>query len=245
VAGTGVNCDRHRPVPGGLVARPLALAAADRASHRPRRLLPAQRGRVRAGVDAAGAEPSRRFAAARPQFRLAPSAGHRHGRRDRGADARLLFARTLARPYRTRATRDQNAQSGDTDAAARVARPVRRARLGGGAGGRDILRCRRRTDEACRCRVRLAGRDDAGQFPHRCLGEPAALYRAPAGDPAGPAAGAGTERRRPLGAGGKHAGHPRDRNSPRRGRKRGACRAFLRGAKQQRQGHRGAALRDQ
>jgi alpha-1,4-glucan branching enzyme GlgB, N-terminal domain len=30
-----------------------------------------------------------------------------------------------------------------------------------------------------RC-VRLAGRDDAGQFPHRCLGEPAALYRAPA-----------------------------------------------------------------
>src|SRR5499433_74623 len=158
----------------------------------------------------------------------------------------FLFGRAVACPYRTRPARGQDAQGRDSNAAARAARPLRRARLGGGVGGCDVLRGRRRTDEAHRRCVRLAGRDDAGQFPHRCLGEPAALYRPPAGDPAGPAAGrAGTERRRPFGAGGKRAGHPRDRNSPRCGRKRRTCRAFLRRAKQQRQGHRGAALRHQ
>ena len=126
------------------------------------------------------------------------------------------------------------------------ARSVRAARPRGGAGGRDVLRRRRRADEARRRRLRLAGRDRAGQFPHRCLGEPADLYRQAAGDPAGPAAGrAGADRRRAVGAGGQHAGHPRQRNSPRRDDERRACRARLRRAQQQRQGYRGAPLRDQ
>src|SRR5262245_36485543 len=38
MASAGVDRDRHRPVPGNLVARPLALAAAGRPRHRPRRV---------------------------------------------------------------------------------------------------------------------------------------------------------------------------------------------------------------
>src|SRR5262249_36482765 len=92
----------------------------------------------------------------------------------------------------------------------------------------------------------LLGGGGAGKCRVGCWGAPAPLSGPPAGDPAGPAAGrAGTNRRRPLGAGGKHAGRPRDRNSPRRGRKRWPCRAFLRRAKQQRQGHGRAPLRHQ
>src|SRR6516164_9094712 len=77
MAGAGFARDRHRPVPRGLVAWPLALAASGRPRHRPRRLLPADGGRVRAGVDAARAEPHRGSATARPQFRPATSARHR------------------------------------------------------------------------------------------------------------------------------------------------------------------------
>jgi Domain of unknown function (DUF4175) len=44
---------------------------------------------------------------------------------------------------RTRPARGQDAQGRDSDAAARPARPLRRACLGGGAGGRDVFRCRR------------------------------------------------------------------------------------------------------
>src|SRR5262249_61996503 len=40
VAGAGVARDRHRPVPRGLVAWPLALAAARRPRHPPRPLPP-------------------------------------------------------------------------------------------------------------------------------------------------------------------------------------------------------------
>src|SRR5262249_58641515 len=68
MAGAGVARDRHGPVPRGLVAWPLALAAAGWPRHRPRRLLPADGGRVRAGVDAARAEPHRGSATARPQL---------------------------------------------------------------------------------------------------------------------------------------------------------------------------------
>ena len=128
-----------------------------------------------------------------------------------------------------------------------VARSLRRARPRGGAGGCDVLRRRRGTDEAHRRRLRLAGRDGAGQFPHRRLGEPADLYRPAAGDPAGAAARrAGADRRHALGAGGKHARHSRDRNSPRRGRRAaGSPSRRSRRAKRQRQGHRGAPFRDQ
>ncbi len=228
------------------MARSLALAAAGRSRHRPRRLFPAHGGGVRAGVDAARAEPHRGSATARSQFRPAASAGHRDRGRDRGPDRRFLFGRAVACPYRTRPARGQDAQGRDPDAAARAARSLRRARLGSGAGGGDVLCCRRRTDEACRRRVRLAGRNDARQLPRRCLGEPATLYRPTAGDLARPAARrAGANRRPALGAGGKHAGHPRDRNSSRRRHKRRARRASFRRAKQQRRGHGGAPVRDQ
>src|SRR5215470_12889673 len=100
-------------------------------------------GRVRAGVDAARAEPHRGSATARPQFRPAASARHRDRRRDRGADRRFFFGRAVACPYRTRPARGQDAQGRDADAAARAARPLRSARLGGGVGGRDVLRRRR------------------------------------------------------------------------------------------------------
>src|SRR6516164_4978392 len=121
----------------------LALAAAGRPRRRPWHFLPAHRGRVRACVDAARAEPHRRSATARSQFRLAASAGDRHRRRDRGPDRRFVFGRVVACPYRARPARGQDAQSRDSDAAARAARSLCRARLGGGAGGRDVLRCRR------------------------------------------------------------------------------------------------------
>ena len=76
-----------------------------------------------------------------------------------------------------------------------------------------FFRRRQRPPAAHRGGVRLAGRDGAGQFPHRCLGDPAALYRQAAGDPAGPAARrAGAARHdRDVGAGRQHAGRPRDR----------------------------------
>src|SRR5262249_45675336 len=74
MAGAGVDRDGHRPLPRGVVAWPLALAAACRPRHRSRRLLPADGGRVRAGVDAARAEPHRGSATARSQFRPAASA---------------------------------------------------------------------------------------------------------------------------------------------------------------------------
>src|SRR5262249_32890263 len=68
------------------------------------------------------------------------------------------------------------------------------------------------------------GREEAGLFPHGCWGEPPSLPGAPASNSAGSAARrAGTDRHRALGAGGKHTGHPRDRNSPRCGHKRRAC----------------------
>src|SRR5262249_46876454 len=99
MAGAGVARDRYRPVPRGLVAWPLALAAAGRPRHPPRCLLPADGGRVRAGVDAARAEPHRGSATARPQFRPAASARHRDRGRDRGPDRRFLFSRLVACPF--------------------------------------------------------------------------------------------------------------------------------------------------
>src|SRR5262245_46442574 len=111
--------------------------------HWPRHFLSAHRGRVRAGADAACAEPDRRSATARSQFRLAASAGHRDRGRDRGPGRRFVFGRVVACPHRTRPARGQDAQGRNSDAAARAARSLRGARLGGGDGGGDVLRCRR------------------------------------------------------------------------------------------------------
>src|SRR5262249_59740506 len=90
VAGAGVARDRHRPVPSALVAWPLALAAARWPRHRPRRLLPADGGRVRAGVDAARAEPHRGAATAPPPFRPPASARSPRTRRRPRAHPTIL-----------------------------------------------------------------------------------------------------------------------------------------------------------
>ena len=66
-----------------------------------------------------------------------------------------------------------------------AARSRSRCAPGAGAGGRDLLCRRRRAHPAHRCGVRLARRDDAGEFPRRRLGDPAGLYRQAAGHPAG------------------------------------------------------------
>src|SRR5262249_55184896 len=76
--------DKREILVSALVARPVALAAAGRPRHRPRHLLSARRGRVRAWADAARAKPDRTASTARSQFRLAASAGHRDRGRDRG-----------------------------------------------------------------------------------------------------------------------------------------------------------------
>src|ERR1700681_4930442 len=60
VAGSGIARDRDRPVPGGLLARALALAAADRADDWSGRVFPAHCRGVRAAAHAARAEPDRR-----------------------------------------------------------------------------------------------------------------------------------------------------------------------------------------
>src|SRR5262245_10375608 len=121
----------------------LFLAVAGRPRHRPRHLLPAHGGCVRAAVDAARAEPDGRSATARSQFRPAAPAGHRDRGRDCSLDRRFLFGGAVACPYRTRPARCQDAQGRYSRAATRAARPLRSARVGGGTGGRDVLRCRR------------------------------------------------------------------------------------------------------
>ena len=52
-----------------------------------------------------------------------------------------------------------------------------------------FLRGERRAHQARRRRLRLARRGGAGEFPHRCLGDAAGLYRPSAGDAARPASG--------------------------------------------------------
>ena len=165
---------------------------------------------------------ARWLAPARSQQRPAAPAGHRDRRRDRCAVRGFLRHRAVARPCRARARRRQDAEGRHAGAARRVARSICVARARGRAGGGDVLRRRQRPPEADRRRVRLAGRDGAGQFPHRCLGVAADLYRQAAGDPAGPARRrADPGRRRDGGAGRQHAGHPRDRpGAARRGHER-------------------------
>ena len=96
--------------------------------------------------------------------------------------------------------------------------------------------------------LRLAGRDRAGQFPHRCLGEPADLYRQAAGDPAGPAAGrAGADRPAAVTvpAGSTLVIRATGPGPSRRGHHRRAHRAQGRHADHHRRRHRGAPLHHQ
>ena len=126
-------------------------------------------------------------------------------------------SRSGARMWSARLRAARALKAGLPVAAARRARSVRAARAGAGAGGRDVLRRRRRALQARRRGLRLARRGHAGELPHRRLGDAAGLYRPAAADPAGPAprrAVAGAQRRAGGGAGRLDAGGPRHRTDP-------------------------------
>ena len=171
-----------------------------------------------------------------------------------------LLAGALARPYRARLAVRHPAQGRSAVAAPGGARSLCAARAGPGAGDRHLRGRRRRAPAAHLGGLRLAGRDRAGQFPRRCLGEPADLYGQAAGDPAGHAARRAdadriqSGRTGLVGAGRQHAGHPRHRRCssrrrgdrrPRRSEGRGTGRCQGRPADQSREGHRGAPLHHQ
>ena len=81
------------------------------------------------------------------------------------------------RPCRTHACRGARFQGGLAVAAHRGARSLRAARPRSDRCHRHLHRRRRRTLEAHRRGVRLAGRGAAGEFPRRRLGDAARLYR--------------------------------------------------------------------
>ena len=193
--------------------------------------------RHRAAPAAAPADPGGCVAAARPQVRPAASAGHRHRGR-LAASTTDPSSLAIWRAHIERALRAATKLKAGTPAPRLAQRdPLRAARARPGAGDRDLRGRRRRAAAAHLRGLRLAGRDRAGQFPHRRLGEPADLYGQAAGDPAGPAArradadgvqhrGAGV-----VGAGRQHAGHPCHRRRPsRRGGDRRPRRSEGRGA---------------
>src|SRR5258708_15540248 len=135
MAGAGIGCHRHRPVPGGVVARALALDAADASRDRAWHLLSPHRGGLCAAVDVARAEPRRGAATTRSQFRLTASTSDRNCGRNRGPERGFLFHRSLARAYRTRLACGQDAESRHPSAPARAARSLGPARLSGGVWG--------------------------------------------------------------------------------------------------------------
>ena len=214
VAGAGVDRHRGRAVPGAVLARAVAVAAADRPRHRSRRVLP----------DRAPPRCCRCCC-----VRL-PSRTEKLRRLDRNSGL----------PHRP-ATTISDEIAGETDDVhavalwrAHIERALRSAKTL--RAGLPMPRVAARDPMALRALVlmlviatffvaggdrmqaragglRLAGRDRAGEFPHRRLGQPADLYRQAAADPAGPAAGrAGAGRERAdRGAGRQHAGHPRQR----------------------------------
>ncbi len=223
-------------------------------------VLPACRRRHPAAASAALPDPRGCVAAPRWQVRPAASAGHHHCGRYGGQHHRPVLDRALARPYRARLAGSQAAQGRSSDAASCPARSLRAARPRPGARDRDLCGGGRRAHAAHLCGVRLAGRDGAGQFPRRRLGEPADLYGQAPGDLGRPAAGRGDADRiqpvgtRFVGAGRQHARHPRHRRCPsrrrrdrrpRRSENRRAGRSEVCRAEQCRERHRGAPLHHQ
>ena len=171
---------RRRSIPRGVVARlwlwlpPLARAIGWRFSVLALlRACPVRR--------VALADGGRRVAPARPRQRRTASAGDRHRRQTRGDAGRRSLARTLAGACRAHVASRARFQARLAIAARGVARSLRAARVSSWSGDRHFHRRRRRALEAHRCGVRLAGRGAAGEFPRRCLGDAAGLYRPAAG----------------------------------------------------------------
>ena len=183
LAASGAAFERHRPVSGGVLGRPVAGAAVRRARHRHRPVRAAgARGAVSAGSFSladprGGAEP------ARPRHRHPPSPGDRADRY--AGDPGSGGAGAVAGAARAHAGLDQAHPRRPAVAAAGDPRPLGAARAGRGDDGRDLCRRRRRAHDARRRGLRLERRAGAGQCPGRCLGDAADLYRQAADHPVG------------------------------------------------------------
>ena len=127
------------------------------------------------------AEPRRGAEPARPRHRHPPSPGDRADRY--AGDAGSGGAGAVAGAARAHAGFDQAHPRRPAVAAAGDPRSLGAARAGRGADGRDLCRRRRRAQRARRCGVRLERRAGAGQYPGRCLGDAAGLYRQAADHP--------------------------------------------------------------
>ena len=190
MAGAGDARDRRRPVPGAVLARACGCALPPLGARRRcsalfcRRRSVARRSRCSACACRAASTALRR---ARSQ-----SAASRIGRPPRSptrspATSKDPVAQALWQAHRrARAAVGAQAQGRLARAAAGAARSVCAARTRAhcwsiatffAAGGERWTAHRRR--------LRLARRRGAGQFPRRCLGDAADLYRQAAADPAG------------------------------------------------------------
>ena len=228
MARAGGGLDRRRLVRGAVLARALAMAAAARPRRRRDRFCH-RRGRGAGAVGtAAHAGRARELAPARPRQRAPPPPGDRDCRRARGCRERSLFAGVVERPCRARHGGGARAENRRAGPARRLARSICAARAGAARLHRHVFCRRRRTVEAHRGGVRLAGRGAAGEFPCRRLGGAAGLYRQAAAGAArhssrrnGASAGAGFGRRPVRRAGQLDADRALDRQChPRRCRLR-------------------------
>ena len=200
MAGADLAGDRYRAVPGIVVARPVAVAAAVGARCGRDRL---RGNRHRRGVAVrvrAHARRPRRAEPARSRQRAAASPGDRDHRRSRRHAERSLFARAVECPCGARADRRARVEVRLAVAAGGTARSLRAARAGSHRLRRHVLCRRRRTLETRHRGVRLARRGAAGEFPRRCLGGSAGLYRQaachPSRYPSGRDCGAANQRHR-------------------------------------------------
>ena len=143
-----------------------------------RLVLPDRGGRAAAAAAPAAAEPDRQAPPARPQFRADASARHHDLRQDRRRDRRRSCrSRSGARISSARCALRKTLRAGVPvpRVAARDPMALRALVLvlviaTFFVAGGDRMQARP-------CRVRLAGRDHAGEFPHRRLDQPAALHR--------------------------------------------------------------------
>ena len=202
LAASGAAFDRRRTVSGGVLGRVVAGAAVS--------------WRAPSGL---GLFALLALAALFPLLRFRwPSREEGLSRLDRGTGIRhrpaTALTDTLATPgsggagavagaARAHAGLDQAHPRRPAVAAAGDPRSLGAARAGRGDDGGDLCRRGRRAHAADRGGVRLERRAVAGQYPGRCLGDAAALYRQAADHPVGGQQGSRDARRRAVaGSGG-------------------------------------------
>ena len=177
VADAGQVADCARPVPGVLVGGIVAGAAAARPRHR---ALPVCRPCRRRCVAAVWV----RWPSVRDGLRrLDRGSGETHRPATAIADEIAAnssdpVAQALWRAHVERALLSaRKFKAGWPQPEGRDARSDGAACAGADPGGGDLFCRRRRPRQARHRRVRLARRGGAGQFPRRCLGDAAGLYR--------------------------------------------------------------------